>query len=153
MSMLERFESKYEPVTESGCWIWMATQHERGYGYFYTSEEYSKRKMDYAHRVSWYLYKGTKPPDELSVCHKCDNTACVNPNHLFLGTHQENMKDMAEKGRAKSPGLKLSEHDVKEIIRLRAEGEQIKEIASMFNIDTGHCSRVARGIATRITSN
>lgn len=145
MTMLERFESKYEPIPESGCWIWTACQHELGYGYFHTSKEYSTRKMDYAHRVSWYLYKGEKPPDNLLVCHKCDVPQCVNPAHLFLGTIGDNMRDMVSKQRWSRGKIKLSEKDVVEIMKLRKSGIPVLTIAKQFGISKSHCSRVSRG--------
>ena len=94
----ERFEEKFEPIPECGCWVWTAAHHERGYGYFHFPE-FDGRKSSFAHRVSYFLYKGVHPKD-MSVCHTCDNPSCVNPDHLFLGSHADNMKDMSKKGRA-----------------------------------------------------
>lgn len=142
--MRERFESKFTKGSPCDCWEWEAASHERGYGYFYTSPAYSDRKMDFAHRFSYHLYNGVRPLDSECVLHNCDNPRCVNPNHLRLGTHKDNMEDMASKGRSKSGKQKLTEEDIIDIIELRESGMMVKDIAEMFNIDSGHCSRISR---------
>lgn len=90
VSTAERFWAR---VTKSeGCWIWdvLATN---GYGTFMVD-----RKPYKAHRYA-YLLTHNELPDDLHVCHKCDNPSCVNPDHLFLGTRKDNMQDMVAKGR------------------------------------------------------
>lgn len=93
----ERFESKTMPEPNSGCWLWMAYVDEIGYGI-----TVFRRGQYKAHRVSWTIYRG-EIPDGLKVLHKCDVRCCVNPDHLFLGTQADNVRDMFAKGRNRSP--------------------------------------------------
>lgn len=100
LSLEEKFISKINKKSEDGCWIWIGSVRgvkPREYGAFcYESRIYS------AHRFAWQLWKGviSKPiPKQLCVCHKCDVTLCVNPAHLYLGTHKQNMQDKAVKSR------------------------------------------------------
>ncbi len=87
----------YVVDSASGCWLWRRSLNPNGYG----SILVNGRKSG-AHRVFWERFKGPVPVD-LHVLHKCDTPHCVNPEHLFLGTHDDNMQDMWEKGRGR-PG-------------------------------------------------
>lgn len=96
-----RFERSYYPEPNTGCWIWgmsVRTGRRGGYGQIKVG-----KKMVSAHRISYLIHKGEIPKD-LQVLHSCDVRSCVNPDHLFLGTQQENMDDMINKGRAKRIG-------------------------------------------------
>lgn len=96
-SMRERFEEKVMPVTESGCWLWLASVWRRsGYGRIHYGTGHGKSLR--AHRVSYELYCGPIPSG-LLVLHRCDVRSCVNPNHLFLGTHTDNVRDAVKKKR------------------------------------------------------
>lgn len=91
----DRFWSKVNKT--SGCWLWTAGTI-RGYGQFNLGRVAGKSRTAYAHRVSWELAHGPVAGD-LSVLHRCDVPLCVNPEHLFLGTQQDNLADARQKGR------------------------------------------------------
>ena len=97
----ERFWGRVNKAAERGCWEWQGSKNRRGYGYF----RHKERSNYLAHRLSWELTNGSIP-DGLEVCHACDNPACVNPGHLFLGTHRDNMIDAWQKGRIAPPSLR-----------------------------------------------
>ena len=97
--LAERFWQKVAR-TSSGCWNWSGKRLPRGYGQtsWSSCEQPRDKRCVYAHRAAWVLTFGAIP-DGLCVCHHCDNPSCCNPDHLFLGTHKDNIADMDRKGR------------------------------------------------------
>lgn len=126
-----RFWSKVEKHGPDECWEWQAYTGSKGYGTFKVDG-----KTLLAHRFSYEIVNGPIKGG-LFVRHKCDNPRCVNPKHLELGTHADNMRDMVERGRgASNKGTshgrsKLTENEVREI---RANPRSERKIAADFNI-------------------
>jgi hypothetical protein len=129
------------------CWVWMGARTNKNYGHMNHNGAHV-----YAHRFSWELHKGAIPAG-LVVCHKCDNRRCVKPDHLFLGTHQENNADMWAKGRGvggkikgtQHPHAKLTDDKVKIILAKYKEGATQLSIAYEFGVCQTNISRIVRG--------
>ena len=125
-----RLESRHTK-TPDGCWVWTGYNDGR-YGLISI-----KGKEEKAHRASYRQYVG-EIPDGYSVMHACDNTLCMNPEHLSVGTHADNMKDMVDKGRSRSGRAKYEE-------RKGFIGMTISEIMQ-YGYSQSHASRLRRGI-------
>jgi hypothetical protein len=133
-SIDERFWGRVQKT--EGCWIWIGYLDKAGYGRI----QRGKRNLA-AHRLSFELHFGSIP-DGLCVCHRCDNPACVHPDHLFLGTHQDNMEDSRKKGRK---AKKLTLLRVRLMRDLRAQGASLKSLARKFNVSGVTVSTTASG--------
>lgn len=149
-SVAERFAQKFIPEPNSGCWLWIDAPDGYGYGRLQVGGKARK-----AHRVSYELHCGPVE-NHMLVCHRCDNRACVNPDHLFLGSHDENVADMVGKGRAPhvknpSPGERngracLTEAQAIEIIALHAAGNyRLTEIAARFGVKRDVVAKITEG--------
>lgn len=144
--ILDRFHSGYEKCPESGCWNSKKAKNKGGYTKFVA---FGRTLL--FHRVSYELYHGPIP-NTMMVCHKCDNPTCVNPDHLFLGTAQDNMDDKIAKGRHKGaprgerhPGSKLTSWQVSEL-RLRIDqGENQYSLAKEFGVSQSIISNIKTG--------
>lgn len=133
LTIRERFLAKISRDSEKGCWLWQGLVRPDGYG----AMRYEGREQG-THRVAWKLFLGRIGPKQV-VCHRCDTRACVNPEHLFLGTALDNAQDMAQKGRSlrgeKHGSAKLTTLQVSRIKVMLAEDKMfMSEIAREFGV-------------------
>lgn len=119
----------------TGCWNW---QKNHGNGRYYMI--YYEKKLWFVHRLSYFLHYEVHP-DKLLVCHKCDNPRCINPEHLFLGTQQDNINDKVSK---KRHYIKLNDDSVKDI-KFDLSGLSKKEYAAKYSIDLSIVYDILRG--------
>jgi antitoxin component HigA of HigAB toxin-antitoxin module len=120
------------------CWPWTGSANGKGYGAVCIN---GKRRA--AHRVVYEICNGPIPPG-LEIRHTCDNPGCVNPAHLLVGTHSQNMRDMSERGR--TGGMILSDADVFEVRRLYLQcAVKQSDLASRFGVSKSAISSVVRG--------
>lgn len=124
MNCLERFYSSFEK--SDFCWEWKKSLAKTGYGQFWMNG-----KNISSHRASWILHKG-EIPSGLWICHHCDNKKCVNPDHLFLGTVQDNVDDAISKGLFSKQKSKINDEKISDVIKLYSEGMTHKEIGKLF---------------------
>jgi hypothetical protein len=113
-----------------GCWLWTGNKTSAGYGII----RLRGRIHDYAHRYSWQSINGSIP-EGLEICHDCDTPACVRPDHLFLGTHGDNMADASRKGRM-HPG----EHNY----NAKLTDDQVRQIRKLYTGKKGQSTKIAR---------
>lgn len=142
-----RFHPKYE-IDISGCWLWTASKDLSGYGLIFMNG-----RLERAHRVTRLINFNEPIPPNLFACHTCDTRHCVNPDHIFWGTHMENMQDMVSKGRCNPPDSRLDKNPNAKITQTIAE--QIREeyvpgvvkqidLAKKYGLGQTHISRIIR---------
>jgi hypothetical protein len=142
-TLAERFWEKVDKGDGSGCWTWTGNVWHVGYGTIWRDG-----RPVYAHRVAFELQKGVIP-SAMCVCHTCDNKLCMRGDHLFLGTHLDNMADKNIKGRqakGEQRAEKLTALDVAEIRRRCRSGERQSVLAAAFGVNQSHVSRITRGL-------
>ena len=142
----ERFMERFQPEPNSGCWIWTGTLHDCGYGLLSVDG-----RRQYAHRYSYVLHVGPISFGQ-HICHRCDNTFCVNPDHLFAGSAGDNIRDAKRKGRLaaqRNPALWSAVHGPRiaavsaDPVR-RAKRQQLREAAGYANACKGEANRCAK---------
>jgi hypothetical protein len=142
----QRFFSKI--IKENDCWIWTGATMKNGYGKL-SGSGHGGENLIAAHRASWILHKGPIP-EGLDVCHQCDTPECVNPEHLFIGTRLDNMKDCVSKGRScrgeKHGNAKLTWSAVSAMKEQRADGRTYEKIAKSFGVTRVTAYRAITGI-------
>lgn len=140
---VKRFWSKIDSSGDCFQWQGVIVQPD-GYGQFFVNGKRLK-----AHRAMFELANGPIP-EGMCVCHRCDNPQCVNPDHLFLGTHQDNMEDRHAKGRSAGPKgtlnhkAKVTEEDVRRIRSLAESGKGCVELSQMFPIAASTIQKIVR---------
>ena len=142
MNIIEKHSTK----NENGCWIWNRGKGRDGYGRLKVNKIWHL-----AHRYSWEIYNHRSPSD-MCVIHSCDNPACVNPDHLRLGTKSDNMQDCIKRcrrGKTGGHGKILTQDKANEIRQLNELGMPKRKIAKLFDIETSS----VRGIIQRLYWN
>lgn len=142
----DRFWEKVNIKSDLECWEWEGSKYYNGYGQFYKSPT-----KIVAHRMAYELTYGNIRNKKLLVCHKCDNRGCVNPNHLFLGTHKDNLADMYRKNRQnnadtrgiKNGRAKLTDNDIINIRKTYIRGQiSAKKLGEKYGISETTCLRI-----------
>lgn len=138
------------PRPDSGCWMWLGSDQGKGYG-----NVGHEGRTQRAHRVSYKLFVGPIP-DGLHVLHKCDVRLCVNPDHLFLGTNADNVRDMVEKGRnnfgERNGNAKLTEDKVRDIRAGYELGDTVASLSLSYQVSCTAIYDIVRGDTWRHVS-
>lgn len=139
------FDEKYKK--SRWCWIWMAVKDKRGYGIYDKYENGKKIFRRFAHRFMWERVNGPIPQG-VNVLHRCDNPSCVNPKHLFIGTHADNVADKVSKGRQQKGEqvhfAVLNEDQVRRIIALLGK-QSIASLAREYGVSWHAIYAISKG--------
>jgi HNH endonuclease len=146
-TVADRLANNTVPDPTTGCWLWTGSVNRDGYGGLSIGG-----KTRRASRVSWELHYGPIPNGML-VCHRCDTPACVNPDHLFLGSARDNAHDAVAKGRnaagERHGCARLSAADVADVRDRAARGETLRSIAASLGLHRLHVGNIVRGDSWR----
>jgi len=139
----ERFWEKVDIKSIDECWPWKAALDGKGYG-----QIRSKGKQLISSRIAWELTNGPIPEGML-ILHKCDNRTCCNPNHLYIGTHSDNMQDRENRNRAPNAGRppSIPNEIIKTIKQLYKEGNSQMSMSRQFGISQPYISYILHGKA------
>ena len=149
----ERFFRLTIPEPNSGCLLWLGSYNKDGYGQFKVHNGTRNGRTILAHRVAWELSHGLVVGD-FQVLHECDTRPCVNKDHLFLGTHRDNMEARNLKGRQafgnNHPRTKVTDEQVLEILALwEARTHKRSEIAEMYGVCAEYIGQLVSGVRRR----
>lgn len=134
--------------SDDECWLWKRGKDAGGYGRHWPIRPGGSQ---IASRTAYELHHGVALDDPaIKVRHTCDNSGCVNPAHLILGSQSDNIRDRQDRGRTRngSHPSRLTQVEVDDIVRRRVDGETLTSIATRYSCDPSYVSRIARGIRT-----
>src|SRR5690606_1459384 len=152
-SELARFSEKVQRIP-GGCWVWIGSKNERGYGRFSFRRRPFTGKTQYAHRVSYFGANGTLGHAGIVICHSCDNPSCVNPDHLEAGTQSYNMQGAVERGRcdavrgsanAKSKPTEEAVEEIRRRYQRGTPGRGAMTLAREYGEDRSLITRIVNG--------
>lgn len=151
-TILERFKSRFVMGEVGKCWEWPGEKIKRGYGTISVWNGKKRVARSLAHRVSWEAFHGEPPPASGVVCHSCDNPPCCNPEHLFVGTQADNLKDMWSKGRGHTANTGVgnmgsAKLQKSQVLSIRNSSEGDRDTALQFGVSR----RTVRDIKSRRT--
>lgn len=142
---MTRIMASFEKKGPNECWPWIARLSRYGYGWLWIGRHVTPNRV-HAHRFMFQLRYG-RIPDGLQACHHCDNRRCVNPHHVFLGTHKDNAQDRERKGRGnhratprpqnrgtRNGNCRLKDDDIARLRQMSKDGFKGREIAETFKI-------------------
>lgn len=151
MTPAERIMVWSIPEPNSGCWLWLGTIKKRGYGNMIIGSRRDKtRRSISSHRYSYTIFVGPLL-EGLEICHRCDVPGCVNPDHLFQGTRQENVDDRERKNRNGSvvgeynPNCLITETVAIEIMKLAAKGVKPRFIVAVTGVSRHIVKEISSG--------
>jgi hypothetical protein len=143
-----RFWAKVRVLeSDAACWEWQGSRTPNGYGQFAWAARYTRTRPVGAHRAAWELMRGEILADQ-HILHSCDNKLCVNLNHLFLGTHTDNMRDASRKGRLSVPRptrQKLTDEQVDLMVALVQSGALRAHVAASYGVSKTYMTRLMNG--------